>query len=197
MHIGILALQGATEVHRSHFKCLNATTKSIRLPQDLSGIDGLVLPGGESTTMFHLIEEFQMKEAIKEISTSIPFLGVCAGAILMSSELEQSKDSGIESTLKIFPVRTKRNAYGRQLESFSAKINLKNGDFIETTFIRAPSFISWGESVRAEAHFKEDAVYLENDMHMITSFHPELSSNLYFHEHFLKKCEMNRAKNKL
>ena len=190
----MLALQGAIQIHGEHFRRLGIATKNITLPKDLSKIDGLVLPGGESTTMFHLIKEFHMKEAIQELSTSIPFWGICAGAILMSSELEQSHNTNIEPFLKIFPVRTKRNAYGRQLESFSDYIQLKNGTKMEATFIRAPSFLSWEKGVEAKAYFQEQAVYLENEMHMVTSFHPELSSNSYFHKQFLKKCEINLNK---
>ena len=192
MRIGILSLQGAIQVHEEHFRRLGVETHRVLRSEDFLTIDGLVLPGGESTTMFYLIQTLQLEKAIQDAFESIPFWGICAGSILMSSKLEDTNTDAGNPTLKLFPVHSKRNAYGRQLESFTDWITLQDGEKIQSTFIRAPSFVSWGKSVEVKAWYKDKAVYLENEKHMVTSFHPELSSDLRFHRRFLKKCEMNK-----
>ena len=182
--IGILALQGCVEPHERQLARLGL----VRLPADLAGISGLILPGGESTTMLHLLRVFDMVEPLKERAKEIPFWGVCAGAILMSRALsDASVRAPGQFTLGIVDVTVERNAYGRQLESFTGDVTLTEGG-CETTFIRAPKFVAWGKSVRVAGTHKREAVFLESGAHMLTAFHPELSENLFFHETFARKC---------
>lgn len=178
--VGVLSLQGCVEPHSRHLKALGVEPRLVRLPQDLNGISGLILPGGESTTMLKLAKQFDLWLPLQEKAKEIPFWGVCAGSILMASEVENPK----QESLQVMDVKVRRNAYGRQLESFQQDIDLGN-DVEQAVFIRAPKFVSWGPKVNVVGRVREDAVFLAEGKHMITAFHPELTESHWCHERFL------------
>lgn len=180
--IGILALQGAVEPHAQHLRKLGAEVVYVRLPQDLQGISGLILPGGESTTMLKLAKQFDLWEPLRAKAQEIPFWGICAGSILMAKSVENPQ----QESLGVMDIAVRRNAYGRQLESFQQELQTESGPQA-AVFIRAPKFTGWGKSVRVAGTLNGDAVFLEEGKHMATAFHPELTDNGWFHRRFLAK----------
>ena len=183
MVIGILALQGCIEPHVRHLKKLGAEVRLVRLATDFNGIRGLILPGGESTTMIRLAQSFGLWDSLKNQAEHIPYWGICAGSILMASEVENpSQDS-----LGVMDLKVRRNAYGRQLESFQQDLLLNSGKKEQAVFIRAPKFVSWGTNTKVLASLKDEAVFLEEGKHMVSAFHPELTDSSWCHEFFLAK----------
>ena len=182
--IGILALQGAVEPHEKHFHALGLKTLRVRQAKDLERVQGLVLPGGESTTMLHLLRVFAMVDPLVARAREIPFWGICAGAILMARELEGASRGPGQFSLGIMDFSVERNAYGRQLESFTDDVLLTGGQRESSTFIRAPRFRSWGKGVKVLGERAGEPVFLGEGRHLVSAFHPELSTNLFFHEQF-------------
>jgi 5'-phosphate synthase pdxT subunit len=184
MKIGILAVQGAFIEHRKMLEALGAECIELRKKSDIGDIDGLVLPGGESTVQGQLLKELDMFDTLKEkITNGLPVLATCAGLILLSEKLSND-DNVYFGTL---PVTTRRNAYGRQLGSFQATENIKGiGDFT-MTFIRAP-FIENVNSpevdVLAICDSKIVAVRYKNQLGL--TFHPELNEDCRIHKYFLE-----------
>jgi 5'-phosphate synthase pdxT subunit len=182
--IGILALQGCIEPHHQHLKSLGFATREIRLPADLDTIDGLILPGGESTTMLKLAQQFGLWEPLAQKSKQIPFWGICAGAILMAKTVQHPE----QVSLGIMDITVVRNAYGRQLQSFNGVLEevadprLVVG--LPATFIRAPEFKDYGAGVKVLAKVGDKAVFLSQGRHMVTAFHPELSQSAWCHQFF-------------
>jgi 5'-phosphate synthase pdxT subunit len=185
--VGVLALQGSVEPHAEHLRALGVTVRYIKNPQDLDGISGLILPGGESTTMIKLAKVFSLWEPLQKKAKEIPYWGVCAGSILMARTVENPA----QESLDVMDVVVRRNAYGRQLESFVTEFSLKEYPSVkaEAVFIRAPKFMKWGSDVRVGAEMKGEAVFLDTGTHMVTAFHPELTKNHWAHEIFLKRCK--------
>lgn len=184
MVVGILSLQGCVEPHAEHLKRLGASVRYVRMPEDLNGIQGLILPGGESTTMIKLAKLFGLWEPLKAKAKEIPYWGICAGSILMANTVENPA----QESLGVMELVVRRNAYGRQLESFTE--DLEDTDIpgrAEAVFIRAPKFVSWGKNISIKGKNRGEATYLESDRHMVTAFHPELTDNSWCHEIFLQK----------
>lgn len=189
MVVGILALQGCVEPHERHLAKLGASFIRVRKANDLSQVSGLILPGGESTTMLKLLEIFSLIEPLKERARTIPLWGICAGSILMAREISEDSRAPGQYSLGLMDFSVSRNAYGRQLESFSDGILLEDGRQEVSTFIRAPKFLTWGPFVKAVGRCRGETVFLEEGKNMVTAFHPELSDNLFFHDHFLQKIK--------
>ncbi|RZA08929.1 MAG: pyridoxal 5'-phosphate synthase glutaminase subunit PdxT [Proteobacteria bacterium] len=181
----MLALQGCVEPHVRHLNSLGATVKEVRLPADLAGIEGLVLPGGESTTMLKLANQFSLWDPLKESAAKVPFWGICAGSILMAREVENPA----QSSLGVMDIVVRRNAYGRQIDSFQEDVHLSSGEVQPAAFIRAPMFLSWGPAVSVLGTVRGDSTFLSQGHHMVTAFHPELSSSHWCHELFLKRLK--------
>jgi 5'-phosphate synthase pdxT subunit len=184
MKIGILAVQGAFIEHQKMLEALGAECIELRKKSDISDIDGLVLPGGESTVQGQLLNELDMFDTLKEkIKEGLPVLATCAGLILLSENL--SNDNNVY--FGTLPVTTRRNAYGRQLGSFQATENIKGiGDFT-MTFIRAPyieSVNSPDVDVLATCDNKIVAVRYKNQLGL--TFHPELNDDCRIHKYFLE-----------
>ena len=191
--IGVLALQGNFDSHIKILKKINLKHKLIKTSDDLSSVDGLIIPGGESTTITNLLRGNQkLVDGINQLSKNKPILGSCAGLILMSKE---SKDSRIHN-FGFLDVITSRNAYGRQVHSFEAKINVKNdlmSSDIDVLFIRAPKIDKINKDVEILATFQEEVVAVRQGMHIGISCHPELLNETLIHEICFKgKHEISR-----
>jgi 5'-phosphate synthase pdxT subunit len=179
MTIGVLALQGDFDAHRKRLEELGASVVLVRKPEQLDEVDGLVIPGGESSTFLKLLgaEGF---EKLKEFVRVKPTFGTCAGAILLANEVENPKQEG----LGVLDVRIRRNAYGRQLES-----SIREGKLgalpIEMVFIRAPKIERVGPGVEVMATEGSDPVAVRQGRIMAATFHPELGEDTRVHKAFL------------
>lgn len=187
MRIGILSVQGAFIEQERRLKQLGAECIELRRRADLAeSIDGLVLPGGESTVQGKLLRELSMLEPLKKkIQAGLPVLGTCAGLILLAETIE----GGEEPYFGTLPVSVKRNAYGRQLGSFRTEGECKGIGRIPMTFIRAPyaSSVREGVDVLAETGNRIVAVRYKNQL--AAAFHPELDEDVRFHRMFIKIIE--------
>jgi len=183
--VGILALQGCVQPHVFHLESLGAKIVEVKTRQDLDRVKGLIIPGGESTTLLKLITLFDLEEALIGKSKYIPFWGICAGAILMAKNVSNPA----QKSLGIMDFSIERNAYGRQLESFNTQ--LRNSP---VSFIRAPKILSYDDKkTKILDIVNEEPVSLVQNKHMITCFHPELSQNKAsaFHQMFLNSIHLN------
>ena len=180
--VGVLALQGNFDSHIRILKKINLKHKLVKTSDDLSSVDGLIIPGGESTTITNLLRRNQsLIDGINQLSKNKPILGSCAGLILMSKE---SNDSRVHN-FGFLDVTTSRNAYGRQVHSFEAKINVKNNTMsydINVLFIRAPKVDKINNGVEVLATFQEEVVAVRQGKHVGISCHPELLDETLIHE---------------
>ena len=184
--IGILALQGDFNKHSLILEKLDLEPTLVRYPSDLNRIIGLIIPGGESTTMTKLMDRAGFYEPITSFANTNPVLGTCAGLIMMSS---QAKDKRIK-TLGLLDVEVERNASGRQIHSLCELINIDiNGKShpTEATFIRAPIIVRYGSNVNVLATFNGSPCVVQSGLHLGLSFHPELNGVTIFHEFAFKK----------
>lgn len=189
MKIGVLAMQGAYEEHISILKNLNVDTVEIRNKEDLEDIDGLIIPGGESTTMGKLIRNLDIYNDLKtKIESGLPVWGTCAGMILLAKSI--CKDD--TKHLATMDIEVKRNAYGRQLGSFNTKSAIKGvGDDIQMVFVRAPYIESIGEKVEVLSVVDKNIVAAKEDNMLVTSFHPELTEDNRMHKYFVCMVKNN------
>jgi len=193
MNIGILALQGAFLEHQQMLARLRIDSHLIRQPKDLQiPMDGLIIPGGESTAIGKLLSDLQMLEPIKKlIEGGLPTFGTCAGLILLAKDVT---NNGFHS-FKTMDIVARRNAYGRQLGSFATMGEVKGIGLIPLVFIRAPYIESAGEQVQILAVVDGRIVAARERNQLATAFHPELSDNTKIHELFVSMCE-NHQKSK-
>lgn len=184
--IGILALQGAFIEHKKILEGLGAQCVEIRQLKDLKDLDGIVLPGGESTVQGQLLHKLNLFEPIRDrILSGLPVLATCAGLILLARSIEGDS----ESHLGTLPVTVRRNAYGRQLGSFSGTYPVKGYDSFPMVFIRAPYIAETDPEVEILASIDEHPVAVKYKNQIGLSFHPELSSDTRIHETFLQLCQ--------
>lgn len=193
MKIGILALQGAFIEHEEIVRKLGATVIEIRQLSDLEeDIDGIILPGGESTAQGKLLKELGLLQVLKEkIKSGLPVMGVCAGLILLAEKL--SNDT--KQHLGTLPIKVKRNAYGRQLGSFSSQSIVKDIGTVPMTFIRAPYIEEVAPNVEVLAKVDEKIVGVRFQNQIGLSFHPELTNSFKVHHYFIELCKKNSLKN--
>ena len=181
--IGVLALQGDFREHKQVFETLGATVKEVRLPKDLQDLRGLVIPGGESTTMTKLIKIYGFDTAIPEFyKQGKAIWGTCAGAIVIANEIIGYPD---QPRLNLLDISVERNAYGRQVDSFEADVEIETLGSFHTIFIRAPRIARTGANVKVLARYKENPIMVLKDKVMATVFHPELSKDNRVHQFFL------------
>lgn len=190
MKIGILALQGAFEEHANVLEKLGVVSVEIRnlddFQQHQSDLSGLILPGGESTTMGKLLRDQQMLIPIREaILSGLPVFGTCAGLILLAKEIISQE----ESHLATMDIVVERNAYGRQLGSFYTEAECKGVGKIPMTFIRGPIISSVGEDVEILATVDNQIVAAQEKNMLVTSFHPELTDDVSLHQYFINMCK--------
>ena len=186
--IGILALQGAYEAHAKTLRTLGAIPKLVRLPADLEGpdgsalVDGLIMPGGESTTMLKFLERHDFFDTLKTFVQTIPTFGTCAGAILLATDVQNPT----QKSLGALDITVERNAYGRQIDStiLHADSTLPGGP-LEMVFIRAPRITRTGATVETLATREANPVLVRQGHILAATFHPELSHDTRVHELFL------------
>jgi 5'-phosphate synthase pdxT subunit len=175
--IGVLAVQGDVREHGAMLRRLGAEVVEVRLPEELDGLDGLVIPGGESTAITRLIRLYGLEEAIRRFSGAI--FGTCAGMILLD-----------RAHLGLLDIEVERNAYGRQAASFEADLKLAgDGEPLRGVFIRAPRVLDVGPDVEVLAQHGGEAVLLRQGRILVASFHPELTDDTRVHERFLDLVE--------
>lgn len=182
--IGILGVHGSREEHALALKSLGAKSIFLRSPKDFTTIDGIILPGGESTSFGRLLQWSNLLEPLKNaiFKQNLPVLGTCAGAILLSSE-------GSEYGLGALDIEINRNAYGRQVDSFSENILLENDPQpFHAIFIRAPQILSCGKEVNILASYNASPVLVQQKNRIACTFHPELTHDFRIHERFLTLC---------
>jgi 5'-phosphate synthase pdxT subunit len=185
--VGVLALQGASRRHAEALTALGARAVEVRTPQDLSGVEGIVLPGGESTTMSKLLDLSGLFEPLREhLADGLPAFGTCAGMILLSSEILDGRSD--QRSFGVLDVAVRRNAFGRQVASFETELavdGLLGGGF-PAVFIRAPVIERVGEGVEVLATVEGRPVLCRQGPVMAAAFHPELSDDLRLHQLFLE-----------
>ena len=189
--LGLLTLQGDFEKPRRAFAALGADTFGVRRPAELDQVSGLVIPGGESTTLTRLMDAGGMRQALLDFAVSSPVMGTCAGLIMMASSLEGEKrqDYGVEP-LALLDCRVQRNGYGRQIDSFTAPVSIVGLDGSKepfpAVFIRAPRIVDVGAEVEVVASHQGEPVAVRWGHHLGMTFHPELTGDLRIHQAFLE-----------
>jgi pyridoxal 5'-phosphate synthase pdxT subunit len=185
MTIGVLALQGDFLEHQQILKNLGVSAKEVRLPKDLEDIDGIIFPGGESTTIAQLLDVFTIRNPlVQKIQNGLPVWGTCAGAILLAKKLLQERPT----PLGVMDIVVDRNAFGRQIDSFTVSLEIQQfGDKpIEATFIRAPIIKEVGSGVSILSQLDDGTIVAAQQKNMLaTAFHPELTKDTRVHEYFL------------
>jgi pyridoxal 5'-phosphate synthase pdxT subunit len=186
MKVGVLALQGAFIEHINILRGLGVEAVEVRLPEDLAGLDGLIIPGGESTTIGKLAETYALTEPLKEFAAAKAVWGTCAGMIFMAKEI------GLDQPLLgVMDIVVERNAFGRQVDSFITPVavrvfqNGNRGDF-PAVFIRGPRLVEVHGEAEVIARLADGTPVAAREGHwLVTSFHPELTGDTRFHEYFI------------
>jgi 5'-phosphate synthase pdxT subunit len=195
MKIGVLALQGAFIEHIEVIRRLRAEVQEVRLPRDLDGLDGLIIPGGESTTILKLMYEYGLFLPLRDkIKAGLPVLGTCAGMICLAGRVFNSQESHNEP-LAVMDIEVKRNAFGRQVDSFETDLNITElgpGPF-HAVFIRAPLIAAVKPRVNILARLPDGVIVAaKQDNMLVTSFHPELTEDPRLHQYFLQIVSAQR-----
>ena len=184
--VGVLALQGGFAAHQIALTELGASTRHVRTVDDLIGLDALVLPGGESTTMSMLLESSELFNPIAEIILQgLPIFGTCAGMILLATNVHDARPD--QKSFGAINIDVRRNAYGRQVDSFEADIDVASLlTPFHAVFIRAPQVITASQTVEVLARHEENIVLARENAITVASFHPELTADTRIHEIFIK-----------
>lgn len=186
MNVGVLGLQGDYQAHKNILDSLKVKSKTIKSPIELQDVDALILPGGESTTLSKLLESSELFETLKKlIQEKMPIMATCAGMILLAKEVINSTKE--QKFLSVLDAVIVRNAYGSQLESFEAELEVKelSPPKFHAVFIRAPKVESVGPDVKVLASFEGVPVMIRQDNILAMSFHPELTQDSRIHRYFL------------
>jgi 5'-phosphate synthase pdxT subunit len=188
MKIGVLALQGDFEEHITMLKKIGVDTAEVRLPKHLDGLDGLIMPGGESTTIGKLAVAYDLMKPLQEFGKTHAIWGTCAGAIFLSKDIGRD-----QPLLGLMDIKVQRNAFGRQVDSFET--DLKIDELLKATgtehpyhavFIRAPIIESVHGKAKVLSKLEDGRIIAAQEGHLLaTSFHPELTSDTRFHEYFI------------
>lgn len=191
MKIGVLALQGAVAEHMKLLKKVGAEPVTIKKVEQLNDIDGIILPGGESTTIGKLMKKYGFDTALQEFSAQHkPIFGTCAGLILLAGDI-----AGQDwQHLGLMNMTVQRNAFGRQRESFETDLFIDNvAEDFRAVFIRAPLILGIGENVQVLSEYKGEIVLARQDHLLCSSFHPELTDDARMHEYFLQMVKEYRG----
>ena len=193
MKIGILALQGAFIEHEKMLNSLGAETIQVRLPHHLDGLDGLIIPGGESTTIGKLATTFGLMEPLRQFAQQHPTWGTCAGMIFLAKDIGTDR----QPILGVMDIVVNRNAFGRQIDSFETDLDVNglDGGVFHAIFIRAPLATHVGENVTILAQLADDKIVAAQEKHWLaTAFHPELTQDTRFHAYFLQMVQKHHQK---
>jgi 5'-phosphate synthase pdxT subunit len=189
MTVGILALQGDFREHEETLRRIGAPTQQVRLPKHLEQVDRLIIPGGESTTIGKLLVMYNLLEPIRARARhGMPLWGTCAGAILIARRIAEGRPEG-QPALELMDLTARRNAFGRQLDSFEADLSIPvlGEEPLRAVFIRAPILESLGNGVAALATLEGGQIVAAQQGHLLaTCFHPELTGDDRFHRYFLE-----------
>jgi pyridoxal 5'-phosphate synthase pdxT subunit len=192
MRIGVLGLQGAVREHVRSIEACDAEAVVVKRTEQLDGLDGLIMPGGESTTMRRLIDRYGFLEPLKEFAASgKPIFGTCAGLILLANKIVGYD----EPHLGVMDVMVERNSFGRQKESFEADLNIAHvGNHFNAVFIRAPHIVEAGEDVEILAKHNERIVLARHGRFLGCSFHPELTDDHRLTAYFIEMVKESKEK---
>lgn len=185
MNIGVLALQGAFREHQSSLEACGVKAKQIKKPEQLEGLDGLIIPGGESTTMGKLLIEYKLFEPLLKLTNQgLPVFGTCAGLILLASKILGSD----QPRLGVMDMTVERNAFGRQVDSFEAQLDIDvlGSPPAPAIFIRAPYIVDVGPDVEVLARYEGKIVCARQGCFLTAAFHPELTPDIRLHKYFLE-----------
>jgi 5'-phosphate synthase pdxT subunit len=182
--VGVLAVQGDFSLHQKSLEAVGSAAPRIRRPEELERCDGLIVPGGESTTFAKMLRETGLFDAIQTFAKKRPVMGTCAGLITLATRIA---NNGME-TLGLIDLEAERNAYGRQVDSFIGKVRipvLQSGPEFEGVFIRAPKIRTLGKGTEALGFHGEDVVIIRNGNILAMTFHPELTDDVRIHRYFI------------
>jgi 5'-phosphate synthase pdxT subunit len=185
--VGVLALQGDVREHLAALEAAGARAVPVRRPEELDQVDGLVIPGGESTTIGKLLEIFGLLDPLrKKVADGLPVFGSCAGMILLADDLLDGRPD--QPTLAGLDMTVRRNAFGRQVDSFEVELDVEgvDGGPVHAVFIRAPVVERTGENVQVLARVEGRTVAVRDDRRLATAFHPELSGDSRMHAMFVE-----------
>jgi len=190
MRIGVLALQGDFALHAAALRRVGAEPAEVRKPGQLDDVEGLIIPGGESTTLLHLMDSWDFQPALRAFHASgRPLFGTCAGLIVLAREVESPR----QASLGLIDVTVERNSYGRQRESFEAETTARLGQTeqpLRVVFIRAPRILRAGPAVDVLARHAGDPVLARQGTVLVASFHPELTDDRAVHQYFVRMSEV-------
>jgi 5'-phosphate synthase pdxT subunit len=182
--VGVLALQGDFREHLAALRACEVEGVPVRLATDLEAVDALILPGGESTTMAHLMEPALKQSIQQRTAAGMPVMGTCAGMILMAREIEDGRPD--QEPLKLMNITVRRNAYGRQIDSFEADVSSAAiGGAAPAVFIRAPQLTDHAPDVEELARHGDQTVVVRQGNRLALAFHPELTPDRRWHQYFL------------
>lgn len=185
--IGLLALQGDFREHGQRLRSIGVASREVRLPAQLDGLDGLIIPGGESTTIARLLRRFDLQDALQERARAgFPIWGTCAGAILLADDVPDLD----REPLGVLPMTIERNAYGRQVNSFETDLDVPalGASPVHAVFIRAPRIVALRDGGEVLARHEGDPVIVRHGRLLATTFHPELTEDARLHRYFVSAC---------
>ena len=186
MKVGILALQGDVREHSAILRKLGVEPVKVKSQEDLTDIDALIIPGGESTTISMLIKKYKLDNAIrKKHKHGMPICGTCAGAIVLAKNIINNS----QPTLNLADISIKRNDHGRQIDSFEAELSIKDIGNFNGVFIRAPTIKSFYNGIEVLSEHKNKPVMVRQNNLLITTFHPELTNDTRIHQYFLNMAQ--------
>jgi 5'-phosphate synthase pdxT subunit len=195
--IGVLAVQGAFIEHIRKLQGLDVNWREVRQPSDFDGLDGLIIPGGESTTIGKLIERFALREHIEDMAASgKPIWGTCAGMILLASQVDQDTRGKDQPLLGLMDLDVRRNAFGSQLDSFETTLDIPavSDTPLPAVFIRAPVISNTGPDIEVLSRLDDGRIVAVRQGTLVaTAFHPELTDSDAFHRWFLDLVEHSRS----
>jgi len=198
MKIGVLALQGAFIEHVRIIDYLGSEAKEIRLAEELAGLEGIIIPGGESTTILKLMHGYNLFQPLKQmVQHGLPVWGTCAGMICLAQKIYNA-DQSILQPLQVMDIDVKRNAFGRQVDSFEIDLSIPvlGEKLYHAVFIRAPLIEKIGQGVKTLASLSDGTIVAaQQNTILVTSFHPELTNDLRFHKYFLNLAEKFKLNN--
>ena len=186
--IGVLALQGDFGAHRKAVERAGGRAFEVRTAGQLDACDGLIVPGGESTTMLKLLEIENLTEPLRRFAARNSVFGTCAGAILLAHAVT----GPAQPSLDLIDIDVQRNAYGRQIDSRVARVQ-EGASEMEAVFIRAPKILRVGAGGQVLATYDGDPIWVEQGRHMVTTFHPELTADSRVHQRFLRLISLEHA----